>query len=135
MSPGFARSRWLLPGLLVVAGSTRLAFQLALHADWAALDHGPILCLFRALTGIPCPGCGMTRAMIAFAMGDWHRAADYNLLALPLFLTVIAHSLIQWLPAPIQTRWQTLLTSRRLTGTALAVITATWLWTLGHPTF
>lgn len=28
-------------------------------------------CLFRTLTGYPCPGCGMTRATLCALHGDW----------------------------------------------------------------
>ena len=35
-------------------------------------------CLFRAVTGHPCPGCGMTHALIALACGDWRAAWQFN---------------------------------------------------------
>jgi len=44
------------------------------------------LCLFRRLTGLPCPSCGMTRAYISFLKGDIHGA----FLMHPLFLLVPA---------------------------------------------
>ncbi|HEX2641896.1 MAG TPA: DUF2752 domain-containing protein [Thermoanaerobaculia bacterium] len=33
-----------------------------------------VVCLFRRLTGIPCPGCGMTRAFAHLAKGEWEAA-------------------------------------------------------------
>lgn len=39
-------------------------------------------CLFRALTGLYCPGCGMTRMLHALVHGDLSRAASMNVLAL-----------------------------------------------------
>lgn len=33
-----------------------------------------MICLFRRLTGIPCPGCGMTRAFAHLAKGEWAAA-------------------------------------------------------------
>jgi hypothetical protein len=42
------------------------------------------LCLFRGLTGIPCPGCGLTRAAIALLRGDWAAALLLHPLALVL---------------------------------------------------
>jgi hypothetical protein len=33
------------------------------------------ICLFRRATGIPCPGCGMTRAVAHLAKGEWREAA------------------------------------------------------------
>lgn len=44
------------------AGAGRVSLQ--------ALDAVP-LCLFRALWGVPCPGCGMGRALMEFFSGDW----------------------------------------------------------------
>ena len=35
-------------------------------------------CPFLLATGRPCPGCGMTRALGAFAQGDWTRALGLN---------------------------------------------------------
>ncbi|MDR0965741.1 MAG: DUF2752 domain-containing protein [Myxococcales bacterium] len=40
-------------------------------------------CLFRAMTGLPCPGCGSTRAIIALLSGDLARYLHYMPLAVP----------------------------------------------------
>ncbi len=53
-------------------------------------------CPFMALTGLPCPGCGMTRATEALLRGDWSRAMTFHPYA-PFFLVlglVMAASLI-----------------------------------------
>jgi len=35
-------------------------------------DRFPLVtCPLKAMTGIPCPGCGMTRAFVRFTHGDW----------------------------------------------------------------
>jgi len=39
-------------------------------------------CLFRAFTGLYCPGCGMTRMLHALLHGDVAGAASMNILAL-----------------------------------------------------
>lgn len=41
-------------------------------------------CVFRTVTGIPCPGCGMTRAWLAALRFDFAAALAYH----PLFWTV-----------------------------------------------
>jgi hypothetical protein len=38
------------------------------------------VCPFNALTGLACPGCGMTRGLHALLHGDALGALDYNLL-------------------------------------------------------
>lgn len=60
----------LLSGVFVVSAWWR-------PADLPALT----LCPFRALTGLPCPGCGMTRAFCALGHGEWRDALRYNALS------------------------------------------------------
>lgn len=36
------------------------------------------ICPVALLTGIPCPGCGMTRALNALVRGDWAEAWLYH---------------------------------------------------------
>ena len=38
----------------------------------------PPVCGFRTLWGIPCPGCGGTRATLAFFEGDFLRALHFH---------------------------------------------------------
>lgn len=52
----------------------------------------PELCTFRRLTGMGCPGCGMTRCFIALAHGDLRSAWTYNPAGL-LFFAIIAFQL------------------------------------------
>src|SRR5579884_2143881 len=47
-------------------------------------------CMFHALTGLHCPGCGATRCVYALVHGDLRQAAAYNLLFL-LALPVLAY--------------------------------------------
>lgn len=48
----------------------------------------PVFCPFEALTGIPCPGCGMTRAILNLVAGDIGGAAAYNPFCFFLVFTV-----------------------------------------------
>ena len=49
----------------------------------------PLFCPFKALTGIPCPGCGITRAMLSITKGDFHGAFSYNPFSFFLLFMVI----------------------------------------------
>ena len=51
---------------------------------------GPVLCPLRALTGLPCPGCGLTRALCVLSSGELTRALALNATALPLALFAFA---------------------------------------------
>ena len=56
----------------------------------AAYFQLPIGCPFKMLTGIPCPGCGGTRALIALLHGHLIEAIMTN----PLSIVVIIFALI-----------------------------------------
>jgi len=47
----------------------------ALHFWVPSGGAGSSICLFRRTTGIPCPGCGLTRAFAHLAKGQWREAA------------------------------------------------------------
>lgn len=53
------------------------------------INFFPVNCLFKQLTGICCPGCGMTRAFNAILHFDFINAFFYNILSLPLFIFLI----------------------------------------------
>jgi hypothetical protein len=54
-------------------------------------------CPFHALTGVPCPGCGTTRAALAFFRGDVAAALAWN----PLAATALAAGVLGGLLAPL----------------------------------
>lgn len=53
-------------------------------ARYTPFDHLPSTCVFVHVTGYPCASCGMTRAVMAIASGNWRRAAIMNPMAYPL---------------------------------------------------
>lgn len=54
---------------------------------WSHGDHRT-LCLFKALTGIACPGCGMGRATLALLHGDVQASLAFHALAVPFNMLV-----------------------------------------------
>lgn len=88
---------WWLASLAGLAGGV-------VFAAAAPAGDGPVLCLFRRALALPCPGCGMTRALGHLANGDLAMAAALHPLA-PLvaaelaagwgFLGLVAHGLVR----------------------------------------
>jgi hypothetical protein len=78
----------------IVVGAAAVLLAGACLISPASSTTGPILCPFRALTGLPCPGCGMTRAWVAAAHGHVVDSFLYNPYGLAFFL--IAAFLVAW---------------------------------------
>ena len=68
--------------ILIIGGYTSI-FLFQTH------QVGFITCPIRNLTGIPCPGCGMTRATIELLNGNIAQSLKHNLLCIPFSLTII----------------------------------------------
>lgn len=72
------------------------AAALAVRLGWLTLDgmaRALPLCLFKAVTGLPCPGCGMTHALILAMNGRFAESFAAHPLGLPV-LAVWTASLI-----------------------------------------
>ena len=85
--------------LLLVWTALFLSFHLFISVN-KVIDCLPVFCPFRILTGISCPGCGMTRAFLALAEGDFLTAFQYNPFSIPLFIIIILSSFNIHLPVP-----------------------------------
>lgn len=76
MAAGAPVSRCRLWAFAVVA-------LLLLGAGWLTGDRPPAWappCPFHFVTGLHCPGCGSTRAVLALLHGEWVRALQLNAL-------------------------------------------------------
>jgi hypothetical protein len=95
---------------------------------WPVLPvHPPIACPLRASTGIPCPFCGMTRAVVAAVHGHVMESLRFN----PggVFVAVLALAvLLGFRFERVRLRaWPWLL---------VALTAALWAWNVGfNPTF
>lgn len=52
-------------------------------------DSGHRVCLIKNATGIPCPSCGSTRAIVHLLRGDWQQALYINPLSYFLLFGLI----------------------------------------------
>jgi hypothetical protein len=110
-------------------------FALAVHVDFP-------LCPLAGTFGIPCPGCGLTRATLALLHGDVHAALRFHPLVWllsPLFIGFMAAALVELVrepaaatatPRPSFMRWNSRAVS--VVGAALLLTTlGVWLARFG----
>jgi hypothetical protein len=64
-----------LLALVLLAGSLLLPF---LAFDWVTSPPSLVLCPLRAVTGIPCPSCGLTRALAHLEHGHLAEALKFH---------------------------------------------------------
>jgi hypothetical protein len=100
--------------------------MLGAAAVWNLLPvHPPLACPLRSTTGIPCPLCGMTRAVVAAVHGEILASLAFNpagvlVVALAVYVIVAAR-----LPAARAPAW-----------IVFAVVGALWLYNIFlNPTF
>jgi len=84
---------------------------MALFAGDFALAF-PTTCPWKLVTDLPCGGCGMTRAFVALAKGDFVAAIGFNPLS-----PCVAIAMVVWVAATAR---------RRLTGRSMPHV-PTWL--------
>lgn len=51
-------------------------------------------CIFKKIFNISCPGCGLTRCFKAILNLDFITAFKYNILGIPLFISIIIYILL-----------------------------------------
>jgi len=109
----------LVPFRLAVA----FALIAAIVIPDGAVDHAPVLCPFRLMTGRPCPACGLTRSWIALMHGNLRESIAFHPLG-PL--TVMAAILVvlgvhQRFPGLIR-----LINTRPVLAGGAAIVLAVW---------
>lgn len=116
-------------GMVLVAGAAMAA------TPWL-LELGPAnVCIFKALSGLPCPLCGGTHACAALLVGNWRAAWQANAGVLPL-LWLVWGVMLQWLYEALAGRrlwWAgrwTAAVSKMAWQAVGAFLLAAWLWRL-----
>lgn len=86
--PRLAReqARWPLAGLTAVLTMSAL---LPLPGTDHRIVHLPSICPFYTATGLPCPGCGLTRGFVCFAHARFHESLHWHPLAPLLFTAAV----------------------------------------------
>jgi hypothetical protein len=76
---------------IIFAGMTAVILVSIIHRP-APVSPGEeyyTICGFKNLTGLPCPGCGLTHSFCEIGKGHMASAIHWNLLGPPLFLLMI----------------------------------------------
>ena len=83
-------------------------------------------CIFKGVTGIPCPGCGMTRACLAILQGEFSTAWRYHPFS---FLLIGLSILIVFQPEYTQETWVaiSLIKQKIIVSTLILLCLSLWL--------
>ena len=112
-----------------------LAASALIAAIWLKLGLPTPLCPLHALSGIPCPTCGATRAVAALIQGEIARAIILNPLMMALLLGAalyVCYAAVVVLGRLPRLRWEPLTkTEANLASFAAMVLLATnWMYLL-----
>jgi hypothetical protein len=129
-------TRVLFLGLTAVFIVSRL---LPIPGADGRLAHLPSVCPFHIVTGLPCPGCGLTRAFVCLSHGQFVQSLHWHPIGWLVyggFLVLWARAGLTWATgrpfAPLSAK-----VSGRVSWTALAALLLVGVvrigWTLAHP--
>ena len=109
-----------------------IAFVLAGLAALAIAFEVPV-CPTATLFGVPCPGCGLTRATLALLHGDVRRAFAFHPLVFvlaPLYFGALGAAAVSFVRGPSAARRRTWFTRRGVTVALwilLAIVLGVWI--------
>ncbi|KAF0969021.1 MULTISPECIES: DUF2752 domain-containing protein [Mycobacteriales] len=78
-------------GVVGLAGTAAVAAACVLTP--AGIAAGPGICPFAMTTGLPCPGCGLTRSWVALMHGDVAESFRFNVFG-PILLVLTAVTVV-----------------------------------------
>lgn len=84
--------RWAIVAILVFGGILQAVFG--------------SICPMRAITGLPCPGCGMTRAAISLLQGRWDKVLQYNVLVVFWIVFILYLLWMRYVRTGAKVRWE-----------------------------
>ena len=96
------------------------------------------LCLLKHTTGIPCPSCGSTRAVISILHGDFFQALSWNPLGYLLLLLLIILPVLIFFDSIFKKdsllrfygKVEMLLLTKKIAIPALVLILLNWYWNI-----
>jgi hypothetical protein len=103
LSQNALQTRWIKLGLFT---SPLLGAYFYAYTN----QSSPLFCPIRALTGIPCPGCGMTRSFMSIVTGNFEQACNYNIFGILVFAGFLIASIHLFCEISIQKKIATFYT-------------------------
>jgi hypothetical protein len=88
------------------------------------IDSWPTLCLYRRLTGSPCPGCGLTHSLWFLLHGQMAAALQWNKMGILFLPAAVAFAIGGWPRWHPRWRWSALLQIPR----DQIRVAAWWVW-------
>ena len=87
MNPNTAQKTNAGAAFLLLSGIFTASILLPVpRGQGGQIGHLPPLCLFYHLTGLPCPGCGLTRSFVCLGHGQFLEALHWHPLGPAIFL-------------------------------------------------
>jgi len=117
------QNRWIIV-LLAALTAVQVALTAAVTIAWQ--------CPVKSTFGVICPGCGLTRAMVLFAQGNWKAAIDLHAFAPVFFGIGIFLAIGSILPAGLQHKiaYRIAAVERRTAFVALLILGVLAYWIL-----
>jgi len=88
---GFDTASWrnAIMTFSIFTGVLAASIALPLPAANGEIGHMPALCPFFLATGLPCPGCGLTRAFVCIGHGRLSESLHWHPLGLLVYLSFV----------------------------------------------
>ena len=122
-----------VPRAALAVGCLLAVLGLVVAASISVVE-GPVICPFRAITGLPCPSCGLLRSANALLCGQMGAAFATNPLAAVFLLVVVPVGAVIWTARwwrGIVIRMELTGRERRIAWTVLIVVVAVnWAYVL-----
>jgi hypothetical protein len=126
---------WII-SLMTLGSFVWIGYHL-IHAE--SLYSSSTLCLFKNVTGIPCPSCGVTRSVFMVIQGEWMQALMLNPLGFIALLFLVVSP--GWMIADFILKKESLFQSylkteqlirnnKRIYIPLIALVAINWIWNI-----
>jgi len=125
-----------ISALCLLAGYSYLAYSMVY--DTHLFTGGHTLCLFKNVTGLPCPSCGATRSMACLLHGHLLQALYWNPIGILLMAAMVVIPLLllydllkgQSVYLNLYTSAEQFIIKKPIVYVAVALMVINWLWNI-----